>query len=140
MNLLQPVPQSWPKPNPAKPHILASRMDPADLLDLYNRRITTRALAARYKTTERWMSQTYPGKVKVPDRRQRQQARKAFREFHASRVIAGDVNLYQAANAACISYSTMRRIVLRLLNKARLTDPSPDTSPEHTTPTQAQTP
>lgn len=96
-------------------------MDPADLLDLYNRRVTTRALAKKYGTTEKWMSQVYNGKVKLPNSAQRRQARQAFREFHAQRVISNEVNIYQAASAACTSYSTMRRVVLRLLNKERLT-------------------
>jgi hypothetical protein len=96
-------------------------MDPADLSDLYNRRVTTRELAKKYGTTEKWMSQTFSGKVRVAKASQRKAARNAFREFHAQQVVAGQVNIYQAAEAAYTSYSTMRRVVLRLLKRERLT-------------------
>ena len=111
---IHPIPTTWPKPNPENHDALVSRVTPDDLSDLYNRRVTTRALAKKYEVSEKWMSFLYPGKRPLADKKVKVKAKSAFREFHAKRVLRREVTTLQAAEAALVSYSTMRRIVLKL--------------------------
>ena len=117
----QPYPPAWPAPNPLKPRTLHSRISEEDKKDLYNRRVTTRALAKKYGVTEKWLSYVFPGKRPVEHKTFKRKARMAFREFLARQVVAKERNIYAAAAAACTSYSTMRRIVLRVTGAQRLT-------------------
>lgn len=119
---LHPYPESWPKPDPLRPQRLASRISEDQKVDLYNRRVTTRDLAGTLKVSEKWLSYTFPGKRPLENKASKRKARNAFREFHAKRVVAGEALISTAADAACCSYSTLRRVVLRLQGKVRLTD------------------
>ncbi len=114
---LHPYPAHWPKPNPLRPRTLPSRISEDQKVDLYNRRITTRALAQTLNVTERWLSRTFTGKRQAENKAEKRKARQAFREFHANRHIRGEISLLQAADAACTSYSTIRRVVIELKSR-----------------------
>jgi hypothetical protein len=116
---LHPYPASWPKPNPLRPTTLPSRISEDQKVDLYNRRITTRALAQSLSVTERWLSRTFTGKRPSENKAEKRKARQAFREFHANRHIRGEISLNQAADAACTSYSTIRRVVIEIRKRAQ---------------------
>lgn len=129
---LHPYPEDWPKPDHLRPRTLASRISEEQKVDLYNRRVTTRDLAAKLKVSEKWLSFVFPGKRPLENKQSKLKARNAFREFHARRVIAGEALISTAADAACCSYSTLRRVVLRLQGKERLTDTTtPTQEPSH---------
>ena len=113
-NFLHPIPKTWPGPEPAKPRKLVSRVDPNDLTDLYNRRMTTRAFARKYGVSDKWVGKTFPGKRPLEDKKARRATRNALREFHAGMVRDGLMTLLEAADRACTSYSSMRRLVLKV--------------------------
>lgn len=117
---LHQYPDSWPKPDPSKPETLPSRITEDDKVALYNRRITTRALAAQYNVSEKWLSNLFPGKRPLERKTEKRLARAEFRRMHAQRAVKGEVSIQDAAVAACCSYSTMRRIVLKELGQDRL--------------------
>ncbi len=113
-NFLHPAPNTWPGPDPARPRKLVSRVDPNDLVDLYNRRITTRAFARKYAVSEKWVGKTFPGKRPIEDKRTRRTMRDKLRELQATLVRDGLTSLPEAADRACCSYSCMRRLVLKV--------------------------
>ena len=119
-HFLHPAPTTWPGPDPARPRKLVSRVDPNDLVDLYNRRVTTRDFARKYEVSEKWVGKTYPGKRETANKADRRTARNALREFHAGQAAQGLVGIAEAADRACCSYSAMRRIVLRVSGLATL--------------------
>ena len=113
-HFLHPAPATWPGPDPARPRKLVSRVDPNDLVDLYNRRVTTRAFARKYEVSEKWVGKMYPGKRPLEDKRTRRAMRDKLRAFQATLVRDGLTSLPEAADRACCSYSCMRRLVLKV--------------------------
>ena len=110
----QPYPSFWPKPNPKKPDLLQSRVTEADKLALYNREITTRALAKKLNVHERYLSSVFPHKVPIADKRELCQARKAYRMSIAKEVIDGKHAVKEAAKICNVSTSSMLRYVRKL--------------------------
>ena len=121
-HFLHPTPATWPGPDPARPRKLVSRVDPNDLVDLYNRRVTTRAFARKYEVSEKWVGKTYPGKRPLEDKRTRRATRDSLRAFQAELVRDGLTSLPEAADRACCSYSCMRRLVLKVSNVQSLAE------------------
>ncbi len=113
-HFLHHAPNTWPGPDPARPRKLVSRVDPNDLVDLYNRRVTTREFARKYAVSEKWVGKTYPGKRPLEDKRVRRVMRDKLRELQATLVRDGLTSLPEAADRACCSYSCMRRLVLKV--------------------------
>lgn len=110
----QPYPSFWPKANPKKPDLLQSRITEADKLALYNREITTRALAKKLNVHERYLSSVFPHKVPIADKRELCQARKAYRMTIAQEVIDGKHQVKDAAKICNVSTSSMSRYVRKL--------------------------
>lgn len=121
-HFLHPAPTTWPGPDPARPRKLVSRVDPNDLVDLYNRRVTTREFARKYEVSEKWVGKTYPGKRPLDDKRTRRAMRDSLRAFQAELVRDGLTSLKEAADKACCSYSCMRRSVLKVSNVESLAE------------------
>ena len=121
-HFLHPAPTTWPGPDPARPRKLVSRVDPNDLVDLYNRRVTTREFARKYEVSEKWVGKTYPGKRPLEDKRTRRAMRDKLRELQATLVRDGLTSLPEAADRACCSYSCMRRLVLKVTNVRSLAE------------------
>lgn len=118
---LQPYPATWPKPGSGQPGSLTSRATHDELLDLFNRRMTTRAFAAHHKVSEKWASSLYTGKRELLQKQAKRKARQSMREFYALLVLKG-TSVSDAADLACCSYSTMRRVVLSVTNSKNLGD------------------
>lgn len=113
---MRPYPVTWPTPDPKRPDALVTRITEAQKLALYNRQITTRALAKELGVHEQYLSYKFPHKVPVLDKRDLVQARKEYKLAIAKRVIAGEFTTKKAATLAHVSYNTMTRFVA----KARL--------------------
>ena len=121
-HFLHPTPTTWPGPDPARPRKLVSRVDPGDLVDLYNRRVTTREFARKYEVSEKWVGKTFPGKRPLDDKRTRRATRDSLRALQAELVRDGLTSLKEAADKACCSYSCMRRLVLKVSNVESLAE------------------
>lgn len=106
-------PATWPKPDPKRPDCLASRMTEQDRVDLYERRITTRALAKKYGVHERHVSFMYPGKKPLVDQAKLALIRKEFKLAVAKEVLEGKYTSREASNKAHVSYNTMLRFVAK---------------------------
>lgn len=106
-------PDSWPKPNTKFPRAVTSRITEQEKEALYNRSITTRALAERLGVREKWLSVLFPGKVPAfsRDKRVLRAVRKEFRDLQAKAVIAKTLKIHQAAVICRISYRSMARAV-----------------------------
>jgi len=120
-------PAHWPRPykytdsthRATRRNSLLSLITEEDKIALYQRRITTRALALKYKVTECYVSKLFPGKAPIEETtRDRVKAKKDLhivrRQFRATlvvRVLAGELSTAQAADAARISYRSMARAV-----------------------------
>ena len=111
-----PFPESWPKPDPAKPHTLASRITQQDKLDLYNRAITTRALALKLDVREAYLSHMFPGKAPThaSSRRVLFAARREYRVALAKRVIDEGLSVKQTASTSKVPYRSLARTVKSL--------------------------
>lgn len=118
---LQQPPPTWPKAGAGKPGSFVNRVSHDELVDLYNRRITTRALALRYGVSEKWCSSLFTGKRPLEQKQVKRLARAEMRQFYAALVLKG-TSVADAADLACCSYSTMRRIVLGLTGTTKLED------------------
>lgn len=118
---LIPYPSSWPKPTDRR-FTLVCRITEQQKLDLYNRRITTRALAITLGVREAYLSTIFPGKIpstkpaKRPNRAKRDLilARKAFRAEQARAVLSGKMTIAEAAKVANTGYRNMARVVKAL--------------------------
>ena len=116
-----PYPSTWPKAN-GNPHKLVSRITEQQKLDLYNRRVTTRALALTLNVREAYLSSLFPGKVSTTERPRRTgrdksallAARRGFRREVAGRVLKQEFSIKAAAEFANTSYRTMARVVKAL--------------------------
>jgi len=115
---LVPYPDTWPKPT-HKGYTLVCRITEQQKLELYNRVITTRALAKLLNVREAYLSTIFPGKIE-PSKVQRNrvqkrkiflETRQAFRREQAARVYAGSLSIAQAAELANTSYRNMARVV-----------------------------
>ena len=82
-----------------------------DKLALFNRRITTRALAQKYEVAECYVSQLFPGKIKGNSRSKSVllAARREYRKVVAAKVLKGELALQTAAAELHIHERTMRR-------------------------------
>lgn len=118
---LQQPPPTWPKAGAGKPGSFVYKVTHDELVDLYNRRITTRALALRYGVSEKWCSSLFTGKRPLEQKSVKRLARTEMRAFYAALVLKG-TSVADAADLACCSYSTMRRIVLGLTGATKLED------------------
>ncbi len=112
-------PDKWPKPNPFKPNAVASRVTEEQREDLYNRRLTTRALAKLLDVHEKYVTHLFPGKAPIADKKQLIEARKLYKLEIAKQVMVGKYSIQQAADVAHVSYNTMHRN----LAKAKLAHP-----------------
>lgn len=112
-------PITWPRPNPRKPLSVQSRITDEQKRDLYERKITTRALAKILGIHERYCSALFPHKVALRDRKVLMEARKAYKLEIANLVIQGKHTTTEAAKIAFVSYNTMQRFVAkaRALNR-----------------------
>lgn len=108
---MHPYPPSWPTRDPKDPTALRSRITEDQKQDLYNRRVTTRALAAELNVHENYLSSQFPGKAPVKDPKKLIKARKEFRLEIARLVLTGKYNIKQAAATVHCSYNTMFRLV-----------------------------
>lgn len=120
-------PDHWPKPKKytsetgraTHPKALINRITEAEKQALYERKITTRALAAKYGVNESYVSKLFPGKVKntetlrqmQKDKRELRAVRKAFRVSLAKRVLNNELSTAEAAIQARITYREMARTV-----------------------------
>lgn len=82
-------------------------------MDLYNRVITTRALAVELGVHERYLSYMFPHKVPIRDKRVMTETRKQHRLAIATEVLSGRHTIAEAANIAHVSYTTMQRYVVK---------------------------
>jgi AraC-like DNA-binding protein len=113
-------PANWPKRPLTKNLELAARsvvyrITEKQKLDLYNRKITTRKLAAELGVSESHLSTLFPGKV-APDyletsKAELRSARKAIRVDYANRVLAGKYSTREAAKVLNIAYRSMAKAV-----------------------------
>lgn len=108
-------PEHWPKPNPDKPKSLPSIITEQQKEDLYNRRITTTALAKELNVSFKWLSYTFTGKVPIHDKRPLIQARREYRILIACDVLKGKYSIIEAAKIVFCSRNTMQRYI----NKAK---------------------
>lgn len=115
-----PFPDVWPKPDPAKPYTLASRITQQDKLDLYNRVITTRALALKLEVREAYLSHMFPGKAPThaASRRILFSARREYRLALAKKVLDGGLSIKQVATSAKVPYRSLARSVKALKERA----------------------
>ena len=112
-------PASWPKPIPSRPQALVTRISDTDKLALYERKLTTRALAAKYGVTEPWVSTLFPGKVKsltacMQSKKELAAVRKEHRLHLAALVINKTTSVLEASQTCRVSYRTMARAVQEL--------------------------
>lgn len=110
---MEAYPDYWPKPDPNKPNKLQSRITEQQKLDLYNRVITTRALAAQLGVHERYFSAMFPHKVPILDKKPLTEARKAYKLQVAREVLAGKYTVAEASKVAHVHKNTMQRYVLK---------------------------
>lgn len=110
---MKPYPDTWPKANPKRPSTLASRITEQEKIDLYQRKITTRELARRYETNEKYVSALFPGKEPIYNKKPLVEARKAFKLAVAKEVLEGKYTIRQAAKVAYVCYNTMLRCVAK---------------------------
>ena len=123
---LIPYPSTWPKPTD-RGFTLVCRITEQQKLDLYNRRITTRALALTLNVREAYLSTIFPGKIPPikgakkasRDKRVLILARKTFREDQARAVLAGKMSISAAASIANTSYRNMARVVKTMRDSAK---------------------
>lgn len=108
---MEKYPSSWPRPWPKKPNLLQSRITDQQKMDLYNRVITTRALAKELGVHERYLSCMFPHKVPIVDKRVMTEARRAHRLAIAVEVLEGKYTIGEASKIAHVSYTTMQRYV-----------------------------
>lgn len=111
-----PFPESWPRPDPGKPHTLASRITQQDKLDLYNRAITTRALALKLDVREAYLSHMFPGKAPThtSSRKVLFAARREYRIALAKRIIAEGLSVKATASDCKVPYRSLARTVRSL--------------------------
>ena len=115
----QGYPADWPKPCKLRPNSLISKITDEEKRKLYNRELTTRALAAQYRVKETWVSTLFPGKVQalsvlIKNKKILTKARKEFRTAQAALVIAGELSTVKAAEVCRVSYRSMARAVQHL--------------------------
>lgn len=110
---MQPYPHFWPPPDPKRPTALASRITEEQKLALYNRRITTRALAKELGVHEQYLSYKFPHKIPILSKTLLVQARKEYKLSIAKRVLANELTVKKAAVLAHVSYNTMTRFVAK---------------------------
>lgn len=109
-----------PSYDPERRPTLREKVTPQQLDDLYNRRITGRALAAELGVTENWLSRNFSGKVPGLVRTARAQkkelfaARTAYRDSLARRIRAGEMTRSDACAIAHCSERTMSRHISRV--------------------------
>jgi AraC-like DNA-binding protein len=106
-------PPFWPKANSHKPGSLQSRITEQQKTDLFNRRITTRALAKTLGVHEKYLSYKFYTKVEIVDKRPLIEGRKNYKLEVALQVLKGDHSIQQAADLAFVSYNTMQRFVAK---------------------------
>lgn len=104
-------PSSWPKPNNDKPEYLQSRISEQQKHELFNRIVTTRDLAKLLNVHEKYLSNRFPSKVVITDKKPLTQARMLYKLEVARQVLRGLYSIQQAANVAHVSYNTMQRCV-----------------------------
>lgn len=105
-------PAHWPGPTPKRPQDLASRITEAQKEALYNRRITTKALAKELGCSMQHLSSRFPGKIPGIDRSAKTVlvlARKEYKIELGKEILQGKYTIAQAAVQACVSYNTMQR-------------------------------
>lgn len=109
-------PDTWPKPSSKRPKALASRITEQQKHDLYNRSITTRALATLLGVQEAYVSHLFPGKAPTTSscKKVLTAVRKEFRTAQAVRVLQGQITITQAAHICSIHYRNMARAVQHL--------------------------
>lgn len=104
-------PKFWPKANPLKPESLQSRISEQQKRDLFNRRITTRALAKALGVHEKYLSYKFYAKSQIVDKKPLIETRKLYKLEVAVQVLEGKYSMQQAADIAFVSYNTMQRCV-----------------------------
>ncbi len=104
-------PDTWPTEDPARPEALHSRITEKQKEDLYQRRITTRDLAAQLAVHEKWLSARFPGKAAVQNTKVLIQVRREYKVEMGKRVLQGMYTIQQAANLVHVSWNTMYRYV-----------------------------
>lgn len=118
----KPYPLDWdaqrrkPGSHYYRPGTLLETVTTEDKLALYNRRLTTRALAEKYSVKENTISALFPGKVPHESRRASRSAktallatRREYRRVVAERVVKGELSLKAAAESLHVHPRTMRR-------------------------------
>lgn len=107
----EPYPDFWPQPDAQHPEYLQSRITEEQKQQLYNREITTRALAKELGVTEKYLSFLFHSKRPIPDKKQLVKVRKEFQMSVAAQVVAQNLSIKKASQMAHTSYSTMLRRV-----------------------------
>ena len=106
-------PSFWPKADSHKPGSLQSRITEQQKRDLFNRRITTRALAKLLGVHETYLSYKFFTKVDIVDKRPIIEVRKLYKLEIAIKVLKGEYTIQEAANVAYVSYNTMQRFLTK---------------------------
>lgn len=104
-------PDTWPSADPARPEALHSRITEKEKEDLYQRRVTTRELAASLGVHEKWLSARFPGKAPIPNTKVLIQARREYKIEMGKRVLQGLHTINEAAKMVHVSWNTMYRYV-----------------------------
>jgi hypothetical protein len=120
-------PDKWPKPRlyssekgwATRHNAFINRITEQDKEDLYNRKVTTRAIAAKYDVNESYVSYLFPGKGPVSNpvkqaeiaKAELRATRKAYRMELAAKVLKGELSTVEAADQACIASRGMARAV-----------------------------
>lgn len=118
----KPYPPAWdaqrrkPGSHYYRPGTLLEIVTAEDKLALYNRRVTTRALAAKYKVREDTLSNYFPGKVPKETTRDARKAkseliaaRRDYRRAVADKVKAGELGVKEAAGQLHVHPRTISR-------------------------------
>lgn len=113
---MEQYPNTWPKPDKRRPEAVVTRITHQQKLDLYNRNITTRALAKVLNVHPHYLSFKFPHKVKPFDKRPLLEARKAYKLAIATEVVQGKYTPQEGAKIACVSRSTMQRYMDKVRN------------------------
>lgn len=101
---------------------LRQRITAAQLDDLRNRRVTTRALAKELGVTEGHLSRVFPGKIPsqaktvMQEKARLRKIRDDYRQSLAKQVVDGQLTVSQAAAQAYCHERTMFRHLKRIRN------------------------
>lgn len=110
-------PNHWPRPDEnTRKNSLILRITEQDKERLFNRDITTRALAVKLGVREAYLSHIFPGKTETGAKGKPLliAARREFRLIQAKLALEKSITIKQAASICNLSYRSMARAVQHL--------------------------